>query len=464
MLSRKSAGKDIAAVVSVQLKPSQLRVIMGGIWDSDVSFFVHGKPGIGKSTILKAEATSRGVAYVDLRLATKNPSQILGVPYPVEEHGQTFARYSIPAELPRDIDVDHIVGIRAAPHLIDFKTLNPTGQNDIHYCTKPEITVTSLEPELTARIVEQSLDRFYVVLEDENGRAHSGEVRYQIKAEAEALICLDELSSANPAVQVAAYSLVLERRSGEYVVPRLVRIVAAGNRQLDGAVHHRMSKALGNRFTHFELVEDYQEWDIWAGETNVYPLLREFHASNEGRYLIVFEPDSDQLAWASPRTHEHLSKLEYVYDALGVFDTVIRTALIVGTIGETAGSAYSVFKKNMNLPHPSAILKGEEIPKMRYSVPAQKYIAVNVMHSLRGDLRKITDLGMDKQDARYLDLMGLWYEQADRAVGFFVDRFAPEMVASAIRSMSKEYLLPLAPNKMPNFRLHIQSSKSATLG
>lgn len=45
-----------------------------------------------------------------------------------------------------------------------------------------------------------------------------------------ALIFLDELSSAEPRLQVSAYELVLDRKVGNYIAPQNCFIVAAGNR------------------------------------------------------------------------------------------------------------------------------------------------------------------------------------------------------------------------------------------
>ena len=45
-----------------------------------------------------------------------------------------------------------------------------------------------------------------------------------------AILFLDELNSAAPATQAAAYQLILNRRVGTYILPKGVSIVAAGNR------------------------------------------------------------------------------------------------------------------------------------------------------------------------------------------------------------------------------------------
>ena len=73
------------------------------------------------------------------------------------------------------------------------------------------------------------------------------------------ILFLDEMNSAAPAVQAAAYQLVLNRRVGQYVLPDNVLIVAAGNREADKGVVYRMPAPLANRFVHLELAVDFND-------------------------------------------------------------------------------------------------------------------------------------------------------------------------------------------------------------
>jgi MoxR-like ATPase len=75
-----------------------------------------------------------------------------------------------------------------------------------------------------------------------------------------AIIFLDELNSAPPAVQAAAYQLVLNRRVGTYELPKGVDVVAAGNREGDRGVTYRMPAPLANRFVHLEMKVDFDDW------------------------------------------------------------------------------------------------------------------------------------------------------------------------------------------------------------
>ena len=64
---------------------------------------------------------------------------------------------------------------------------------------------------------------------------------------------LDELNACSHEVQKAFYSLILERRIGEYHLPEGSIVIGAGNRAQDNAITRPMSSALVNRMFHVEL-------------------------------------------------------------------------------------------------------------------------------------------------------------------------------------------------------------------
>ena len=82
------------------------------------------------------------------------------------------------------------------------------------------------------------------------------------------ILFLDEMNSAAPAVQAAAYQLILNRKVGQYTLPDNVLIVAAGNREADKGVTYRMPAPLANRFVHLELAVDFDDWFQWAVDNN----------------------------------------------------------------------------------------------------------------------------------------------------------------------------------------------------
>src|SRR5512134_1734037 len=77
---------------------------------------------------------------------------------------------------------------------------------------------------------------------------------------ARGILFLDEITSAPPTVTAAAYQLILDRRLGEYRVPDGWVIFAAGNRHGDRGVTYVMPTPLANRFTHYEVEAQLDDW------------------------------------------------------------------------------------------------------------------------------------------------------------------------------------------------------------
>ncbi|MEO8132313.1 MAG: MoxR family ATPase, partial [Bryobacteraceae bacterium] len=75
---------------------------------------------------------------------------------------------------------------------------------------------------------------------------------------------LDELNACSQEVQKAFYSLIHERRIGEYTLPAGSIVVGAGNRAQDSAIVKPMSSALINRMIHVQLKVSHRDWLDWA--------------------------------------------------------------------------------------------------------------------------------------------------------------------------------------------------------
>jgi len=158
------------------------------------------------------------------------------------------------------------------------------------------------------------------------------------------IILLDEITSAPADVQVAAYQLVLDRciSNSDYKLPDGWYIVAAGNRDTDGAVVKSMSSALANRFMHFEVEANIEDWIGWA-------LAHDIHPSVVGylRYkpdsLFKLEGQNRQMGWPSPRSWERVSSILPVFGGEGNED-VLRKA-VYGLVGNSAGVEFMQFHK-----------------------------------------------------------------------------------------------------------------------
>ena len=116
------------------------------------------------------------------------------------------------------------------------------------------------------------------------------------------VLVLDDLGAASPAVQTAAFKLVLERRSGDCWLSDGVKIVATTNRKEDKSGATTLPAALRNRCCIQELDVDADEWCLWAAQNGVPGDVPAFIRFKPG-HLSHLPKDADKAgAFATPRT------------------------------------------------------------------------------------------------------------------------------------------------------------------
>ncbi len=185
-----------------------------------------------------------------------------------------------------------------------------------------------------------------------------------LPTEGEGLLFLDELNAAPPQVQASCYQLVLDRRLGEYELPAGWSVVAAGNRETDRAVTHRMPSALANRFVHIEFTVDLDSWLLWAEQAEIAEEVVSFLRFRPA-LLHDFEPDRSYKAFPSPRSWEFASKIiktakDKKYQKKGGDNGkggAVLKELLAGTVGPgAAGELEGFLDIWQQLPEAEAIL------------------------------------------------------------------------------------------------------------
>lgn len=116
---------------------------------------------------------------------------------------------------------------------------------------------------------------------------------------------LDELNACTPEVQKAFYSLIHERRVGEYHLPPGSVVIGAGNRSQDNAIVKNMSSALMNRMMHIHLKASHEDWLEWALNNDIHPLVIEY-IQNRPDHLWSAPPPHEE-PFSSPRSWHMLS-------------------------------------------------------------------------------------------------------------------------------------------------------------
>ena len=188
---------------------------------------------------------------------------------------------------------------------------------------------------------------------------------------AQGILFLDEITSVPPSVSAAAYQLILDRKLGAYTVPDGWAIFAAGNRQGDRGVTYTMPAPLANRFSHYDVDVNLDDWVAWAYASNIDERLIGFLRFRP-ELLFEFDPAHNPVAFPSPRSWE------FAHRGLQKFGDVqaLLTGALQACVGPAAGIELSAFIENLDkLPDIDAIVRGEKVrvPKetdLQYAVAA----------------------------------------------------------------------------------------------
>ncbi len=207
------------------------------------------------------------------------------------------------------------------------------------------------------------------------------------------ILFLDELNACSQEVQKAFYSLIHERRIGEYHLPKGSVVIGAGNRLQDGAIVKTMSTALINRMFHVQLKVDVNQWLEWAYSENLHSWVIEYITQRPDH--LFSEPPKTEEPYSTPRSWHMLSDAlkEYNVDGKPIPESILRV-LAYGTVSPKHAGMFLAFVKqldNKNLL--SQIIKGEaKFP----SDPTQRDILYFIAQSFRAKL--LMELPKDKQN------------------------------------------------------------------
>ncbi|HHD84002.1 MAG TPA: MoxR family ATPase [Campylobacteraceae bacterium] len=168
------------------------------------------------------------------------------------------------------------------------------------------------------------------------------------------ILFLDEINTAAPSVQAAAYQLVLDRKVGDYELPEGWSIIAAGNRENDRGVTFRMPPPLANRFVHLEMAVDFEDWKAWAYHYGIDAAVIGYLSFDKSK-LFDFDPTRNERSFPTPRSWEYVHRILHS----GVGEALLHEA-IAGAIGKENSVDFLAFRKVMHrLPDIEAIVSGE---------------------------------------------------------------------------------------------------------
>lgn len=174
---------------------------------------------------------------------------------------------------------------------------------------------------------------------------------------AQGILFLDEITSAVPSVSAAAYQLILDRRLGDYSVPEGWAIFAAGNRQGDRGVTYTMPAPLANRFSHFEVELNLDDWVAWAYQNHIDERIIGFLRFCP-ELLFKFDPAQNPVAFPTPRSWEFAHRaVQKFADSPSLLLNTLQAC-----VGSAAGIELKAFVDHLDqMPDLDAILRGETV-------------------------------------------------------------------------------------------------------
>ncbi len=183
-----------------------------------------------------------------------------------------------------------------------------------------------------------------------------------IVREKEFCLFIDELNIASPEIQKAFYSLILDKRIGEYNLPKGSIVIGAGNRSADSALVRQMPSALINRMIHVHLKVDHKIWLDWAKLEGVHPWVIEY-IQNRPSHLSTDIAPTDETPFSTPRSWH------YVSDALKALgenpNPKMLDVLLYGSLTNHHATQFKAFIKQINYRYavPKLITGAEPWPK-----------------------------------------------------------------------------------------------------
>jgi len=324
---------------------------------------IWGAMGIGKTEIARDLGKIWGCRIVALHLPQFDPTDLKGIPVRLDDGRVQWVPSSY---LPKQVDM-----VLGKEHAKGFN-----GTIDLYMHNAENVSITVLDPngvaihrwndQLNPKVENLKLEvsdlepRTSVTLSLKPGKEIKDLTGCTISVIDKAILFLDELSAAVPEVQNAALQLCLDRRVGEYDVPRDVPIMAAGNRESDAAFVHPMSAPLSNRFCHIRLIPSLTDWIEWAMIKKVHPHILGYLQWKGSKALMQFDPDKmaeGDGGFPTPRSwyklHQQMS---------GNLPETIFNSIVTGYIGKSMGHDFLAYRKVCEvLPSTDDILSGKPV-------------------------------------------------------------------------------------------------------
>jgi hypothetical protein len=244
------------------------------------------------------------------------------------------------------------------------------------------------------------------------------------------VLFLDEINSAPPSVQAAAYQLVLNRRIGNYRLPDNVVMLAAGNREGDRGVVYRMPAPLANRFRHITMEVNFDDWKKWALNHNIHPDVIGY-LSHSKKDLFDFDPRISGSVFASPRSWFFASEALFIPE-FRLAPSSEQRAEIAGCVGEGISIKFEAHRKVAAfLPKIEDVLRGT-VTTLPNEVSKEMSAKYTLITSMCYELREL-----EKEDRNE------FRSAFNYGCRFAFENLQPELVVVMLNTIMGEYKLDI---------------------
>jgi hypothetical protein len=209
---------------------------------------------------------------------------------------------------------------------------------------------------------------------------------------------LDELNACSQEVMKSFYSLIHERRVGDYQMPKGSIVIGAGNRTQDSAIVKPMSSALLNRMVHVHLSAAASDWLTWAEGAGIHALVLEYIRLRPDHVWV--QPPKHEEPFSTPRSWHMLSDALHEYGDK-ITDEELRL-LAFGCLSPHHAGQFAAYVKQLRGKYKlGAILKGEARWPER---PEDRDLLYFLAQSFRARLIKDLPAHRDAMSAENKDL------------------------------------------------------------
>lgn len=191
------------------------------------------------------------------------------------------------------------------------------------------------------------------------------------------LILLDELRSASPDTQAAAYRLLLDREVGNKPLHKRALVMGATNGIEHNAVAYDAGTAMQSRIVWLSLKSDLEDWLDMAQKRSFDPRVIAFLSWKGVTALNNFSPDSTETNFGCERTWEMASK------AIKRITTpeipMLYNPMLVGIVGQSLAIEFQAFTQiytnlstfNEVITNPTGVSVDTSRPDILYAMAAR---------------------------------------------------------------------------------------------